>query len=819
MRRLAMEVSTASSFALFVFCTILLSVEVLQVYASLDPSLVYSNTTTLNFTAMTILSNSLGITPGATSLPDTVLSSLWSLEDTSTSNDEKCAVFKNILSKVDTQHVYVPKVVNKSITLRPDLASTIAADSAITFPLLTLEISEYAVSTLNASMAKLVIQEVVQNVQSLQEFKAALKPASIFAHIVATFPHLRNYMIEALKIFQKYPSIDTIVPKGNASSINLPGGKGTLYVTSRATVHAAVAVEITTYDCKYVSTTLSDQECYSILPHLFASPLVFKFKVVGGPNDLKTASSDVKCMRSATEVSNDWDYIPCTIISGYAYYTGTSFSVFSTALVKSKDHSHVNRYTSMENEFTSVVSLTRSALTNDIIGRKPTSGYRSLQVLGNSTETIDQSESGILSFSLQGRKFDSVDSSTSFAKSFGLYYSDGHAIYRSSLGAVGGVSTKSTKLVAGIATFSIHGANFGDSKKDVIAIYVGGIDCAPVTHYNASYVECITGNPSLVQTNSQRFEVVVQTRMGNSTSGNMIRNYKVRLSEGYTLPIVLHSERKLHKFRPQALLMDRSAGKYIYWSDIKEKKIRRARYDGSNIEVVSGAKVTQSIRGMAFDDTSNGYNRIYATDDNVGSIVIVPTNDTSANIQTLISGLKDPRGIALDLKNRMAYFTELTGRIYMVSMDGLNLETNPTKPAKQKLMLVRRPSNVRMNGITLDLSSTLRLRQKMYWSESNTNTIMRSTIDGLRIETIAGMDTSLVFPNSVIFDGISNYLYFSEYLGAIYRFDTKKHVQGNLNEPIHELVLNSNSGQSSIVRYEIMDISRVGGQYFFSIKD
>ena len=180
---------------------------------------------------------------------------------------------------------------------------------------------------------------------------------------------------------------------------------------------------------------------------------------------------------------------------------------------------------------------------------------------------------------------------------------------------------------------------------------------------------------------------------------------------------------------------------------------------------------------MAFDDTSNGYNRIYATDDNVGSIVIVPTNDTSAKIQTLISGLKDPRGIALDLKNRMAYFTELTGRIHGV--DGwFEFETNPTKPAKQKLMLVRRPSNVRMNGITLDLSSTLRLRQKMYWSESNTNTIMRSTIDGLRIETIAGMDTSLVFPNSVIFDGISNYLYFSEYLGAIYRFDTKNTFKG-----------------------------------------
>ena len=96
---------------------------------------------------------------------------------------------------------------------------------------------------------------------------------------------------------------------------------------------------------------------------------------------------------------------------------------------------------------------------------------------------------------------------------------------------------------------------------------------------------------------------------------------------------------------------------------------------------------------------------------------------------------------------------------------------------------------------------------------------MRSTIDGLRIETIAGMDTSLVFPHNVVFDGISNYLYFSEYLGAIYRFDTEKQAQGNLREPNHEIVLNSNSGQSSIVRDEIMDISRVGGQYFFSIKD
>ena len=55
---------------------------------------------------------------------------------------------------------------------------------------------------------------------------------------------------------------------------------------------------------------------------------------------------------------------------------------------------------------------------------------------------------------------------------------------------------------------------------------------------------------------------------------------------------------------------------------------------------------------------------------------------------------------------------------------------------------------------------------------------MRSTIDGLQIETIVGMDNSLVFPNNVIFDGISGYLYFSEYLGALIALILKNTFKG-----------------------------------------
>ena len=88
-------------------------------------------------------------------------------------------------------------------------------------------------------------------------------------------------------------------------------------------------------------------------------------------------------------------------------------------------------------------------------------------------------------------------------------------------------------------------------------------------------------------------------------------------------------------------------------------------------------------------------------------------------------------------------------------LESENLEKTQARPAKDKILLIRRPSNVRLNGITLDLSNKLHFLHKIYWSECNTNTIMRSTLEGLRIETVAGIDSTLVFPNDVIYDSLS----------------------------------------------------------------
>ena len=121
-----------------------------------------------------------------------------------------------------------------------------------------------------------------------------------------------------------------------------------------------------------------------------------------------------------------------------------------------------------------------------------------------------------------------------------------------------------------------------------------------------------------------------------------------------------------------------------------------------------------------------------------------------------------------------------------------------------------------MDGLTLDLNGPRR-NHKIYWAEANTNNILRCNLDGGHIETIAGVDSSLVFPQGIAFSRTSGALYFSEYFGSIQRFSTSNLVVGN--EPEKTKVVDASRGAASIVRDEILAFTRVGGEFFFSIKD
>jgi hypothetical protein len=97
--------------------------------------------------------------------------------------------------------------------------------------------------------------------------------------------------------------------------------------------------------------------------------------------------------------------------------------------------------------------------------------------------------------------------------------------------------------------------------------------------------------------------------------------------------------------------------------------------------------------------------------------------------------------LCLTISSFKIYFVERTGRIYECNVDGSNMEVNPARPPMYKVLLVNRPSNVRLNSITLDTTShTQRRKHALYWTESNTNAVMRSNIDGRKMQQVAGLN-------------------------------------------------------------------------------
>ena len=348
-----------------------------------------------------------------------------------------------------------------------------------------------------------------------------------------------------------------------------------------------------------------------------------------------------------------------------------------------------------------------------------------------------------------------------------------------------------------------------------MAVHIRGIRCPTLEFVSPVLITCVSGE-SLHVDGALPFnnrEVIVTTVAGNSTQDDGIRNINVRLSEGYRLPIVASVTRTLMPFRPHAVLVDEE-NKHIYWSDTNEQSVRRSNYDGTDIALVTAGNLTRRVLGMALDLPEK--KQIYATDVNNGAIIIISTDDIALPVKMLMSGLRDPRGIALDTGMRECYFTELTGKIYRASMDGRNLEANPKKAVRIKEILVRRPSKVRLDGITLDLSGARRSR-KIYWTEANSNNIMRSTLDGQKIEAIAGLDSSLIFPQGIVFQQSRKQIFFSEYFGKVFRLSVTDIDVGN--ETPRKKVIDASRGAASTVREELLAITKVGGDFFFSIKD
>merc|ERR1711918_148314 len=99
---------------------------------------------------------------------------------------------------------------------------------------------------------------------------------------------------------------------------------------------------------------------------------------------------------------------------------------------------------------------------------------------------------------------------------------------------------------------------------------------------------------------------------------------------------------------------------------------------------------------------------LYFSDANTGGIYFLSLNSTNPSVKKLVGDLNEPRDIALDPKRQLLYFVESSGKIYHVSTaDKSNL---------QKILLISRPSNVRIDTIALSLKGP-RPTHKLYWAK------------------------------------------------------------------------------------------------------
>ena len=171
------------------------------------------------------------------------------------------------------------------------------------------------------------------------------------------------------------------------------------------------------------------------------------------------------------------------------------------------------------------------------------------------------------------------------------------------------------------------------------------------------------------------------------------------------------------------------AGK-MYWTDRREQRIQRANLDGSGRETILSG-LPDPI-GIALDVVAG---KMYWTDEEAGAIQRANLN--GSDVETLLTGLPMPQFIALDVPASRMYWVDL-GTIQRANLDGSGRET----------LLSGLPSP---RGIALDLAAG-----KMYWGDRDSDSIQRANLDGSGVEILV---TGLPYPQRIALDLTAGKMY------------------------------------------------------------
>ncbi len=177
---------------------------------------------------------------------------------------------------------------------------------------------------------------------------------------------------------------------------------------------------------------------------------------------------------------------------------------------------------------------------------------------------------------------------------------------------------------------------------------------------------------------------------------------------------------------------------WLYWTDARTGRIQRAELDGSDIRtLVSGLG---QPRDLALDRDGG---RMYWTD--YGSDKIRRANLDGARVEDLVTeGLKEPFGIALDVAGGKMYWTDWgTDKIQRANLDGSGVEDLVTTGLNEPY------------GLALDVAGG-----KIYWTDWGTDRVQRADLDGSGVEDLV---TGLNQPRGIALDLGDGRMYWADW--------------------------------------------------------
>ena len=138
---------------------------------------------------------------------------------------------------------------------------------------------------------------------------------------------------------------------------------------------------------------------------------------------------------------------------------------------------------------------------------------------------------------------------------------------------------------------------------------------------------------------------------------------------------------------------------------------------------------------------------IYWTDEWASKIQRVNLDGT--RVEDLVTGLKSPSGIALDVVEGKMYWTDRsTSKIQRANFDGTHVEDLvPTG-------LLSTPS-----GIALDV-----VEGKMYWTDQGTSKIQRANFDGTHVEDLVATELFFSAPSGIALDVVEGKMYWTDWI-------------------------------------------------------